>query len=101
MLKLPQSQLPNVLSTSYGEDEQSVPEAYAKSVCNLYAQLGSRGVSVMFSSGDSGVGSACQTNDGRNTTKFQPQFPASCPWVTSVGGTKGSSNSSFLPEVAV
>lgn len=27
---------------------------------------------------------------------FIPAFPASCPWVTSVGGTKG-----FAPEVAV
>lgn len=28
------------------------------------------------------------SNDGKNTTKFQPQFPASCPYVTSVGGTR-------------
>lgn len=44
-------------------------------------------MSVLFSSGDSGVGAACQTNDGKNTTHFPPQFPAACPWVTSVGGT--------------
>ena len=55
--------------------------------CSLFAQLGARGVSVIFSSGDTGVGSACQTNDGKNTTRFLPQFPASCPFVTSVGGT--------------
>ncbi|KAF2117315.1 peptidase S8/S53 domain-containing protein [Lophiotrema nucula] len=94
VLKLPQSKLPQVISTSYGEDEQSVPESYAKSVCNLYAQLGSRGVSVLFSSGDNGVGTACQSNDGKNVTKFQPQFPAACPWVTSVGSTR------FLDEQA-
>ncbi|KAJ5902627.1 Peptidase S8/S53 subtilisin/kexin/sedolisin [Penicillium taxi] len=88
--------LPQVLSTSYGEDEQSVPEKYARSVCNLYAQLGSRGVSVIFSSGDSGVGAACMTNDGKNTTHFPPQFPAACPWVTSVGATTKTS-----PEQAV
>jgi tripeptidyl-peptidase-1 len=57
-------------------------------VCNMFAQLGSRGVSVIFSSGDSGVGSACLSNDGKNTTKFQPQYPAACPWVTSVGSTR-------------
>jgi tripeptidyl-peptidase-1 len=57
-------------------------------VCNLYAQLGSRGVSVIFSSGDNGVGTACQSNDGKNITKFQPTFPAACPWVTSVGSTQ-------------
>ncbi|KAJ9357593.1 putative tripeptidyl-peptidase [Paecilomyces variotii] len=88
VLKRDQKDLPQVLSTSYGEDEQSVPERYARSVCNLYAQLGSRGVSVLFSSGDSGVGSSCLTNDGRNLTRFMPQFPASCPWVTSVGATQ-------------
>lgn len=88
VLKLPQSELPQVISTSYGENEQSVPKSYALSVCNMFAQLSSRGVSVIFSSGDSGTGSACLSNDGKNTTMFQPQYPASCPWVTSVGSTR-------------
>lgn len=88
-LKLNQSDLPQVLSTSYGEDEQSVPETYAQSVCNLFAQLASRGVSVIFSSGDSGVGSGCISNDGENRAIFLPTFPAACPWVTSVGATQG------------
>lgn len=88
VLKLPQEKLPQVISTSYGENEQSVPKSYALTVCNMFAQLGSRGVSVLFSSGDSGTGSACQSNDGKNTTKFQPQYPASCPWVTAVGSTR-------------
>ncbi|KAL2000918.1 hypothetical protein VTN02DRAFT_2455 [Thermoascus thermophilus] len=53
----------------------------------LFAQLGDRGVSVIFSSGDSGAGTSCMTNDGKNTTRFTPIFPAACPFVTSVGGT--------------
>ncbi|KAL1981322.1 hypothetical protein VTN96DRAFT_2763 [Rasamsonia emersonii] len=89
ILKLPQKDLPQVILTSYGEDEQSVPERYARTVCNLFAQLGSRGVTVLFSSGDSGVGTGCVSNDGKNQTQFLPQFPASCPWVTSVGATQG------------
>ena len=96
IVKLSDAELPAVLSNSYGEDEQSVPAKYARSVCNLYAQLGSRGVSVIFSSGDSGVGAACETNDGTNATHFPPQFPAACPWVTSVGATTHTS-----PETAV
>ena len=64
--------------------------------CSLFAQLGARGVSVIFSSGDTGVGSACQTNDGKNTTRFLPIFPAACPFVTSVGGTYH-----VEPEVAI
>ncbi|KAI1822009.1 subtilisin-like protein [Xylaria intraflava] len=88
VLKMPADKLPHVISTSYGENEQNVPKSYALTVCNLIAQLGSRGVSVLFSSGDSGTGSACLSNDGKNTTKFQPQYPAACPWVTSVGATR-------------
>ncbi|KAL9098583.1 MAG: hypothetical protein Q9163_005792 [Psora crenata] len=87
ILSQPDDQLPTTLTTSYGEDEQSVPEAYSNQTCSLFAQLGARGVSVLFSSGDTGPGSACQTNDGKNTTRFLPVFPAACPYVTSVGGT--------------
>lgn len=81
--------LPHTISTSYGENEQSVPLPYRTKVCEMFGQLGARGVSVIFSSGDTGPGSNCQTNDGKNTTRFQPVFPASCPYVTAVGGTTG------------
>ncbi|EHK98485.1 putative Tripeptidyl-peptidase sed2 [Glarea lozoyensis 74030] len=84
---LPDRELPQTITTSYGEDEQSVPEPYTKKVCKMFGELGMRGVSVIFSSGDTGVASACQTNDGKNTTRFLPIFPAACPYVTSVGAT--------------
>ncbi|KAM6496121.1 subtilisin-like protein [Amanita muscaria] len=100
---LAQKQLPYAISTSYGDDEQTVPESYAKRVCADLAQLGARGISLMFSSGDYGVGDGnanattqkCFTNDGKNQTRFIPLFPAACPYVTSVGGTQ------HYPEVAV
>ncbi|KAF4555873.1 Tripeptidyl-peptidase sed2-like protein 2 [Elsinoe fawcettii] len=95
IINQPDDKLPTTLTTSYGENEQSVPEAYNRRVCSLFGQLGARGVSVLFSSGDTGPGSACQTNDGKNTTRFNPIFPASCPYLTSVGGTVG------IPERAV
>jgi tripeptidyl-peptidase I len=87
---LAQSDLPQVISTSYGDDEQTVPYEYASTVCNLFAQLGARGVTLLFSSGDQGVGEngACISNDGKNTSTFLPAFPASCPYITAVGGTK-------------
>jgi tripeptidyl-peptidase I len=81
--------LPTVLSTSYGEDEQSLPKPYAVEVCMLFLSLTSRGVSIIFASGDSGPGSSCASNDGNNTAKYLPVFPATCPYVTSVGGTTG------------
>jgi len=74
-----QQTVPQTITTSYGEDEQTVPRDHATTVCTLFAQLGVRGSCVLFSSEDWGVGGGnCQTNDGRNMTQFQPIFPASC-----------------------
>lgn len=86
LLALNDTDLPTVLSVSYGEEEQSVPEDYARKVCSLFMQLGARGVSVIFASGDSGPGDSCTSNDN-NSTYFQPIFPATCPWVTAVSAT--------------
>ncbi|KAF9456972.1 peptidase S8/S53 domain-containing protein [Collybia nuda] len=83
-----QTTIPQVISTSYGDDEQTVPRDYAIRVCNMFARLGSMGTTVFFSSGDFGVGGGdCQANDGTKQVRFQPSFPASCPFVTTVGGT--------------
>ena len=88
LISVDPSKLPHTITTSYGEDEQSIPTSYASKVCDLFGQVSARGVSFVFSSGDTGVGSACQTNDGKNTTRFLPMFPATCPYVTSVGATR-------------
>jgi tripeptidyl-peptidase-1 len=97
LLSLPDSELPAVLSTSYGDDEQTVPISYQRRVCLEIAALGARGVSVFFAAGDSGVGAdgTCYSNDGKNTYKFLPSFPPSCPYVTVVGATE-----QFAPEQA-
>ncbi|KAI5920444.1 tripeptidyl-peptidase 1 [Camillea tinctor] len=95
LLALDDADLPQTLSTSYGEEEQSVPADYALKVCNMFMQLGARGVSVLFSSGDSGPGDSCiRESDG--AAYFQPTFPAGCPYVTAVGATNNVS-----PETAV
>ncbi|KAF8263862.1 subtilisin-like protein [Lactarius quietus] len=97
-----QKTIPQTISTSYGGYEDSVPQAYAERVCYLFAQLGARGVSVIFSTGDLGVGQGSCTfydSSGSPFDLFLPIFPASCPFVTSVGGTQaGASNDD--PEVA-
>lgn len=89
--------LPQIISSSYGDDEQTVPHDYAIRVCNQFMQLGARGVSFLTASGDNGVGATgdCFTNDGKNTSTFLPSFPDGCPYVTSVGATKN-----INPEVA-
>jgi hypothetical protein len=183
MLGLRDGAVPQTISTSYSDDEQTgknipflflyiamrgqisnncvvksvlrapeltstsflVPKDYAVRVCKEFCLLGesyfitllssandlfvcmsctgSRGVSILFASGDGGVGDRdpnpatqqCISNDGTNKTIFLPQFPASCPLyvmpttvsphmsshrsccmssVTTVGGTQG------IPEIA-
>lgn len=102
MSALSDKDIPRTVSTSYGDSEQTVPKDYAVRVCKEFAKLSCRGVSILFSSGDHGVGDGnpdpetqhCFTNDGKNRTQFLPAFPASCPFVTTVGGTNG------IPEVA-
>ncbi|KAG9242538.1 tripeptidyl peptidase-like protein [Calycina marina] len=86
---------PSVIVTAYSDDEQTVPINYARRVCGDFMALGARGVSMIFSSGDNGVGqsSYCSSNDGNQSPEFVPMFPASCPWVTTVGATK-----CFFPE---
>jgi tripeptidyl-peptidase-1 len=92
---LGQKHIPKIISTSYGEPEQTIPRSYAERVCRQFAQVGARGTTLFFSSGDRGIGgtNTCFTNDGTNTYKFLPDFPASCPYVTTVGATMN-----FQPE---
>ncbi|KAF8271680.1 subtilisin-like protein [Lactarius quietus] len=86
--------LPRTISTSFVDNEQGYPRNHARYLCYLFAQLGARGVSLLFATGNDGVGEGnCVTNDG--SVQFEPSFPATCPWVTAVGGT-----TSFLPEWA-
>ncbi|KAF7534263.1 hypothetical protein G7054_g6365 [Neopestalotiopsis clavispora] len=89
---LDDDELPNTVSISYGDDESTVPLSYADTVCDLFSQIGARGVSITASSGDSSVGTTCKTAAG--TVGFTTAFPAACPWITSVGGTSG------VPEAA-
>lgn len=91
---LNQPSIPQTISISYGYPEKVCSREYTGYVCNLFAQLGARGVSVLIGSGDDGVGEGdCLAADG--SVQFTPSFPASCPWVTAVGGT-----TSYAPEVA-
>ncbi|KAL7953341.1 peptidase S8/S53 domain-containing protein [Trichoderma compactum] len=94
LLSKPNSKIPQVITNSYGDEEQTVPKAYAVRVCNQIGLLGLRGISILESSGDEGVGASCVATNS-TTPQFNPIFPATCPYVTSVGGTV-----SFNPEVA-
>lgn len=81
---------PLVFSTSYGEDEASVSFDYAERMNQEFMQNSLRGITFLFASGDSGVGSAF----GPCTT-YTPQYPSDSPYVTAVGATTGTN-----PETA-
>ncbi|KAI0344952.1 subtilisin-like protein [Trametopsis cervina] len=87
---LNESNPPQVLTTSYGNDESDISRALATKLCNAYAQLGARGVSILFASGDGGVGGG---QPGERCTTFVPSFPAGCPFITNVGATTLSGTS--------
>ncbi|KAI0866808.1 peptidase S8/S53 domain-containing protein [Xylaria cubensis] len=91
LLNKTNEELPQVISNSYGDDEQS----YAKRVCDMIGMLGLRGITVIESTGDTGTGAACLSNDGKKRLEFTPGFPASCPFITAVGGTEA-----WAPEIA-
>ncbi|TFK88151.1 subtilisin-like protein [Polyporus arcularius HHB13444] len=87
---LDQDAPPLVLTTSFGFNEigfEQEPDL-AVSLCTAYGQLGARGTSILFASGDGGV-SGSQSNDACNGQAFIPTFPSGCPFLTSVGSTQG------------
>ncbi|KAH9054087.1 subtilisin-like protein [Lactarius vividus] len=90
---LDQENIPQTISISYSHEEHSVPREYAIYVCEMFAELAVRGVSVLVSSGNDGIGKGtCLRDDG--TVRFGPTFPGSCPYVTVVGAT-----TDYEPEV--
>ncbi|KAH9061966.1 subtilisin-like protein [Lactarius vividus] len=90
---LDQENIPLTISISYSQEEYLTPREYAIYVCELFAELAVRGVSVLLSSGNDGIGQGtCLRDDG--TLRFGPTFPGACPYLTVVGGT-----TDYEPEV--
>ena len=90
LLAKPDDQIPHVLSISYADDEVSVPRAYARRVCDMFAALAARGVTVLAATGDGGAAGTGQTqcfSAQHQAKRFVPTFPAGCPYVTAVGAT--------------
>ncbi|KAG6375597.1 peptidase S8/S53 domain-containing protein [Boletus reticuloceps] len=97
----------NVISTSYGYNEADLTPFYTARQCSEYAKLGLMGITILYSSGDFGVAGhfdLCLNPDGTQTADgmiFNPTFPGTCPYVTSVGATMVPSGSSvYEPETA-
>ncbi|RPD61263.1 subtilisin-like protein [Lentinus tigrinus ALCF2SS1-6] len=87
---LDQDAPPLVLTTSFGFNEAGFEQEpdLAVSLCTAYGQLGARGTSILFASGDGGV-SGSQSSNACDGQAFVPTFPSGCPFLTSVGSTQG------------
>lgn len=96
-----------VISTSYGYDEAELTPFYEMRQCNEYMKLGLMGTSVLYSSGDYGVagnGGECLGPNGTFTNgtsgAFNPSFPGTCPYITSVGATQVKNNTNVVKDLA-
>ena len=106
MSALNDTAIPRVHSVSYGMDEtmqasqQSL--AYMNTANTAFMQLGVRGISLLVASGDSGVCGikGCDTYDPGVNFSYSPVFPASSPYVTTVGATDFEHRSRVGPEEA-
>jgi tripeptidyl-peptidase-1 len=87
---------PLVNSVSYGNDEvQQTSTEYMQECNTQFMMAGSLGLSLLFAAGDQGVWG----RSGVGAT-FNPDFPASSPYVTAVGGTNFQKKSTIGAESA-
>lgn len=84
-----------VHSISYGGVERETPALHRFN--KDLALLAVRGITVVVSSGDDGVGNF-PIRDNPQACGLNPSFPASCPYVVSVGATQGPE--SGQPEIS-
>jgi len=74
--------LADIVTNSYGYGGEALPPGYIKPQEDTYIQAAAEGISLFFSSGDSG-----DETFGDPSATPTPDWPASSPWVTAVGGT--------------
>ena len=69
---------PPTILIGYGEPERDLPEPYARAICDKFAQLGVKGVTILVASGWNGVGEEGNCYNATGRRSFVPEFPASC-----------------------
>ena len=72
--------LAQIVTNSYGYPGEFLPPGFIKPHNDTYMQAAIEGIGLYFSSGDSG-------DELANLGVASPDWPASSPWVTAVGGT--------------
>jgi subtilase family serine protease len=84
--------LATIVTNSYGFSSEALPTGYIKPYLDTMIQGAATGVGIYFSSGDFGDETG---GNPANAAAATPDWPASSPWVTAVGGTSlgvGASN---------
>ncbi|MHB8399689.1 MAG: S53 family peptidase [Candidatus Limnocylindrales bacterium] len=88
--------LADMVTNSYGFGGEALPVGFIKPFNDIFIQAAAEGIGVYFSSGDS----ADETGGNPlNAAAATPDWPASSPWVTAVGGTSigiGATNNYVL-----
>ncbi|KAG6810219.1 hypothetical protein H0H92_012845 [Tricholoma furcatifolium] len=95
---------PYVVSNSQADYEHRFPQFYLERQCAEFGKLGLMGITVLYAAGNTGVSGVqsgyCLDENGTmnpNATHFAPSWPASCPWVTAVGGTQVMTGAEAVP----
>jgi len=95
-------------SASAMEEMSQMCRLRTRPECMEYGKLGLMGTTFLFASGDSGVAGnfeLCIAANGTQTTdgiRFNPDYPATCPFITAVGATQIEDGQTVKdPEVAV
>jgi subtilase family serine protease len=78
----------DIVTNSYGFAGEALPPGYIKPQNDMFVQAAATGISLFFSSGDDG-----DETFGDSSASPTPDWPASSPWVTAVGGTSLGVNS--------
>ena len=82
MNRVVDNHLADIVSNSYGYSSEALPTGTIKPSLDTQIQAAAEGMTLFFSSGDNGD----ETN-GVSGAAPTPDWPASSPWVTAVGGT--------------
>ena len=75
--------LASMVTDSWGNTGEDVPQGSINADSMIFEQAAAEGIGVYFSSGDNGD----ETGGNGSLASASPDWPASSPWVTAVGGT--------------
>ena len=99
---LDKAAVPQTITISYAMFEKDIPLEYATTICDLFADLGARGSSVLFASGNYAVGGQGECLDAYGSPQFLTIFPPTCmSTIRSILTASGGGYKLFITFFAV